>query len=298
MLCISKQEYEKKYKELFEIGSGAFGRVIKALDKERNKIIAIKIITKRNEETKKAVEHEVIMMKAAESKNVVKLLDSFELGKEFYIAMEFCGPGNISQHKSSMNNDTIAAIARDTAKALINIHDNGMIHLDIKPQNILLTTSGDIKLCDFGVMRKQEDINTASDVLDKIKVEGTLMYIAPEILNLDERKKGLIGVTPQADIYSLGMSLFEMIAGVPLSLTKNNTAQEWFAQNNYEFVNSTSENKNKISKQIANLIIKMLSTDPEERPTAREIEKMFSSTKPTWMIMKSITCKPQRSFWE
>ena len=147
--------------------------------------------------------------------NITKLIESFcykdKDEMNYVIEMDYCGLGPVSSYKSYVNNEFIQAIARDVACSLIEINKHNMIHLDIKPQNILLNSSGDIKLCDFGTAKSID----SKDESIEIKKEGTLLYMAHEI----KSKKSL---SFQADIYSLGMTLFEMISGVPLGLTKHN----------------------------------------------------------------------------
>ena len=297
MKVLTKQEVKARFEEIFGIGSGTFGKVVKAFDKELKKLVAIKILINNGKESKEAFEKEAKNIEQLSSKNCIKIYDSFYVeDDQMYIVMEYCGMGNISQYKRMMNNDILSIIARECAKALVEIHEKRMIHLDVKPQNILLTTSGDIKLCDFGIMRKVDDgieiINTAKRALQK---EGTELYMSPEILKTQSTEDPISYGT---DIYSLGMSLFEMVSGVPLGLTNNEEVDEWFDDNDYSFACSTIDGDKRISKRNAKMIFQMLSEKPKNRPSAKDIVNAFSDLPPSWIILKTLTTKPQSDFWE
>ena len=298
MKTLTKQEVKERFTEIYEIGSGSFGRVVKAYDKETKIVVALKVISNEGKESVNIFEKEIENMKnISGSNNCVKIYDHFNKSNEsMNIVMEYCGMGNISQYKSSMNNNILSVIAREVAKALCSIHEHGYIHLDVKPQNILLTTSGDIKLCDFGIMRKVNDFeNINNDVTKSIMKEGTELYMAPEMMKTPITKES---ITQSADIYSLGMSLFELVAGVPLGLTNHDAVDEWLDDNNYEFACSQVQNDKKISKKNAKLIMQMLSENPQKRPKAQDIVNAFSDLPPSWIALRGLTKKSQNEFWD
>lgn len=275
---ITREEYCSRFTEVYDVGSGSFGKVIKALDNKMKKLVAIKVIVSKDsfEETYKKVQNEVSMMIQFDSKQICKYYDSFYVKNEFYIVMEYCNMGNISQYKMKMNSNIIFCILCDVCKGLENFHKNCYVHYDIKPQNILLTSSGDFKICDFGIMGcAMENQQLITKSISSLK-KGTEMYMAPEIKN--ENK-----LSAAADIYSLGMTIFEMIAGVPLCLTKCDDVKTWFEQNGHKFSNGKP-----INSLIENIVLAALTENPTQRITATEILKKIPSLPQNFIILKDI----------
>jgi fused len=133
------------------------------------------------------------------------LLDSFETQSEFILVTEL-GQGelfNIIEDDHSLEEAEIRRIAQQLVRALHYIHSNRITHRDMKPQNILMTSDGVIKLCDFGFARH---MSYKTEVLTSLK--GTPLYMAPEVVKEEPYNH-------TADLWSLGVILYELATGTP-----------------------------------------------------------------------------------
>ncbi|EAY08825.1 STE family protein kinase [Trichomonas vaginalis G3] len=276
---ISLQDYKERFTEVFDIGSGSFGKVIKAIDNECKKMIAIKVILQQGsyESTYKCVQNEITMMNKFKMKEICNLSDYFHINSSFYLILEFCSLGNISKYKTKMTSPILLAIIRDISKPLEKFHKEGFVHYDIKPQNILLTLSGDIKVCDFGIMgRELESVKNTTNAISSLK-KGTEMYMAPEVKEMNQ-------LSTAADIYSLGVTIFEMISGIPLCLTNCTSSQQWFDENQHKISNGKP-----IAPIIEKIVNSCLISDPSSRISAINILKMIPSLPPSFILLKDLT---------
>jgi serine/threonine protein kinase len=124
----------------------------------------------------------------------------------FYAQMELCEKGTLKQmvsdmmaHHRDIPDQTIWKITHDVSAALLHVHKNGMVHMDVKPSNILISSSGILKLADFGLATDQGVSGDGN--------EGDNRYMAPELLQSNER-------TPALDMFSFGMTLYEICRGI------------------------------------------------------------------------------------
>ncbi|MDH3708081.1 MAG: protein kinase, partial [Acidimicrobiia bacterium] len=146
--------------------------------------------------------------------NIVNIYDWGEEDDTYFIVMEYVEGRSLAEilaAEGALHPDRAAEIAIDVAAALSAAHRNGLVHRDIKPGNVLVSPSGQVKVADFGiataVARAQEE-RTESDLTQAGMVMGTATYFSPE------QAQGA-GVDPRSDVYSLGVVLYEMLAGVP-----------------------------------------------------------------------------------
>ncbi|OMJ89914.1 hypothetical protein SteCoe_7802 [Stentor coeruleus] len=199
------------YKLGRQIGNGAFGKVSMALNRLTGHRIAIKTIEKafiKDERTRRKIFQEVFIMKKLKHRNIIRLLEVFESNRNVMIVLEYAGGGDLLQiikARGRLNEDEARGIFYQLIEAVKACHDAGIIHRDIKLDNILLTSDyTDIKLCDFGVSR-------FAKVGEKVNEQcGTPAYLAPEII-IDQ------GYEPfYVDIWSMGVLLYAMLsASVP-----------------------------------------------------------------------------------
>ncbi len=197
-----------KYEILEQIGAGGFSVVWKGYDRLINQHVAIKQVLLDPgadlEVVRERFRNEAEMQKrvAASCPHLVQLIDFIEEPRGMFIVMEFVQ--GMSLEQLMVNNpgprDLRMALgyAAAVAVALDAIHNQGIIHRDLKPSNILITHDGNLKVCDFGLATMVADQATPT--------VGTVRYMAPELLNAE---KG----DPRADIYSLGVILYEMLIG-------------------------------------------------------------------------------------
>jgi serine/threonine protein kinase len=283
MDSLSKTKVTSRFQTIYELGSGAFGRVEKVYDRQNNDVRAIKIIKPDGDSSDYT--REVNLLQRLSHPNIVAFHESFRVDSELYIVMEFCGNSNLSTHKPRMTEAFLMAIVRDMASALAEIHSKNLIHFDVKPQNVLLSSIGEAKLSDFGVTSRA-DSTVARDQCAK---PGTMMYMAPELLAGKQ-------ATSAADIWALGITAFEMAVGVPIALTGAETIDEWFANHDAVFVADGQP----WSHHFTRLLRRMLTEDPNKRITAQEILAIpqLANIQPTWLIAGDIIEPDSQIFWD
>jgi len=191
------------------IGSGGVAEVYLAHDQELDRDVAFKVLRKQyadDEQLVERFEREAKNVALLSHQNIVAVYDR---GKTkdgaYYIVMEYVSGGNLKErilHEGSLSPPVAIAIALQVAQALLVAHEHGMVHRDIKPQNILLTESNDVKVTDFGIARAA----SAATVTQEGAILGSAHYLSPE---------QALGhpVSPQSDLYSLGIVLYEMLTG-------------------------------------------------------------------------------------
>ena len=246
------------YKIGRSIGRGAFGKVNLALHVLSGHIVAIKSFnkTKNNFPIHKIKCEIKIMQKLRNNKKIVKLLESFENEKYFFIIMENVIGGNLLNaiNKMTKLSETISRnIFIQLIETIKYIHSKGIVHRDIKPDNILLNLNNSIKLCDFGVSK---EIKKGQLITDSC---GTPAFIAPEIL-LDDPYDPY-----KTDIWSSGVVLYVMVSGFfPFTGINESQLHKNILSGKFPKLKNISNNLN-------DLINKILEKDPNKRITIDEI---------------------------
>lgn len=190
------------------LGKGAFGKVNLGLHRLSRKLVAIKTIGvefMKDESSKRKIQNEINILKILRHPNVVKLLETFESIKHHLIVMELCPAGDLLNYvrkRRKLTENYAKFVFRDIIKGIAYIHQNGVVHRDIKLDNILLDGRGRVKIADFGVSRKVKEKNEF--LFDQC---GTPAYMAPEIV----REIGYLGFP--VDIWSAGVCLYAMLYG-------------------------------------------------------------------------------------
>ena len=189
------------------LGGGGMGKVFLARDEILDRDVALKVLREqyaRDEEFVGRFEREA---KAAASLNYPHIVQVYDLGTAadgtYYIAMEYVPGGTLKDRilkEGSMEAAEAARLASQVADALGVAHTRGIVHRDIKPQNVLLAADGDVKVADFGVARAASETSLSDSSL----VLGTAKYMSPEQAMGDP-------VGPESDLYSLGIVLYEML---------------------------------------------------------------------------------------
>ncbi len=197
---------DERYELIKKIGSGGMADVYMAKDILLDRVVAVKILHGNFAEDEDFVlrfRHEAQSAGKLTHPNIVGIYDVGCDGDIHYIVMEYVEGQTLKQYIQSHPSipiDTAVRIASDIGNALEEAHDNGIIHCDIKPHNILLTGDGKVKVTDFGIARA---INS-STVIDKQSILGSVHYLSPEQAAGDK-------ITEKTDIYSLGIVLYEML---------------------------------------------------------------------------------------
>ncbi|CAK1582063.1 unnamed protein product [Parnassius mnemosyne] len=189
------------------IGEGSFGRVFKAKHKETDAVVALKVIRKKGRSPKdlKNLRQECDIQRQLQHPNIIRMIDSFDTESELVVVTEYAEKElhSILAKEGCLNEEQVKKITWDLVSALYYLHSHRVLHRDLKPQNVLLDNSGRAKLCDFGLARI---MTNATHILTSIK--GTPLYMAPELI--DEKP-----YDHQADLWSLGCIVYELMAGQP-----------------------------------------------------------------------------------
>jgi serine/threonine protein kinase len=199
------------YKILEVIGRGGMGVVFKAMDMNLEKIVALKMIDPflaRDENFLRRFKTEARALARLENQNIVGVHALRETSYGLFMVMEYVQAKTISEwlrEKGRFSVSETIAIGTQIINAIGHAHKVGVIHRDIKPNNILLGEDGTIKVMDFGLAKVVQE--QGSQVTVTHAAAGTLYYMSPE------QVKGLKNVDKRSDIYSIGMTLYEMLAG-------------------------------------------------------------------------------------
>ena len=252
-----------------EIGKGGFGLVWRVIHRKTQKVYCIKVIEKLGIIQQNMVDQmnrEIEIMYLLNHPHCLPLKNHFEDDNNFYLVMPLAVKGQLYRFLKKfkkLDERTTAQILRETISALQYLHNfkPPIIHRDIKPENLLLNEGGRILLADFGWSNfKGGDVRKTFC--------GTPEYIAPEML----LKKGH---DTRVDIWSIGILMFELLAGYSPFVAKNN--QELY-QNIRRLKIQWPKDMPPLAK---NLIGKILKLNPSERPSFEEIlnHKWFQQTK-------------------
>uniref|UniRef100_H3C9R9 Ribosomal protein S6 kinase related n=1 Tax=Tetraodon nigroviridis TaxID=99883 RepID=H3C9R9_TETNG len=188
------------------IAKGSFGPILKVKDKAKQKTYAVKVIPKAEilrlgvlEQSKE----EVIIQRQVHHPFVHDLQDCWQTQRHIYIMCDYCSTGDLYtywQMSGQFTEDTVRVFAAELGCALGFLHDFGIIHRDVKMENILLTDNGHLRLADFGLSRRLERGGRAFTIC------GTIQYMAPEVLSGGPYNHA-------ADWWSLGILLFSLVTG-------------------------------------------------------------------------------------
>ncbi|CAG8775275.1 9270_t:CDS:2, partial [Acaulospora morrowiae] len=188
------------------LGRGAFGSVYKALNLETGEVVAAKQVKLSNIPKSELtfIMTEIELLKNLNHANIVKYKGFFKSKDYLYIILEFCENGslhNICKKFGKFPENLVAVYISQVLEGLLYLHDQGVIHRDIKGANILTTKEGLVKLADFGVATKATS-------LGDFTVVGSPYWMAPEIIELS-------GATTSSDIWSVGCVVIELLEGKP-----------------------------------------------------------------------------------
>ena len=196
------------------LGSGGMGEVYLARDTKLKRFVALKRIASRfreDPEYRRLLLNEAERASQLSHPSIVHIYDVIEEGADVFVIMEYVEGATLRRWSAPVALEKLLRVARQCAEALGCAHRCGILHGDIKPENILLTAQGDVKILDFGLAkylprREEPDVTRAlTNTMSKV-IGGTLAYMAPELVleqSPDER----------SDIFSLGVVLYELWTG-------------------------------------------------------------------------------------
>src|SRR5215210_5316389 len=255
----SRTVLDNRYDVVRPLGSGGMGEVYLARDRVLGRDVALKVLRRQyagDEEFAKRFKREAMSAASLSHPNIVQVYDrgKTEEGAS-YIAMEYVPGGTLKERivrEGPLEAAEAAGLAAQVAEALGAAHDRGMVHRDIKPQNVLLTARGGAKVADFGIARA----GSSATISRTGSVMGTAGYMSPE---------QALGkpATPKSDLYSLGVVLYEALTG-ELPYTADNPIAVSMKHVN-EPLQPPIELNPRMPRGMNALVTKLLAKDPENR---------------------------------
>lgn len=250
------------YKRTEVIGQGKFGVVYKGFNVKTKKVVAIKVLeldTQYDEVVD--VQQEIqFLADLKNAPNVTHYYGSFLSDTKLWIIMDYCAGGSVRTLLKAgvFEEKYIAVIVRETLLALLAVHKLGVIHRDLKAANILITNEGNVQVCDFGVAAQ-----LSANSLKRTTMAGTPFWMAPDVIREGDQ------YNVKADIWSLGITVFEIATGnPPYSDKSSNWAMTMIAK-----LTPPRLEGREYPQALKECIALCLDENPEERPSADELLK-------------------------
>jgi CheY-like chemotaxis protein len=263
------KRFAGRYEVQETVGAGAMGMVYRTKDLELDEEVAIKTVKPELVVDDTAVERfkdEIRLARKISHRNVVRTHDFGEWQGVYYLTMEYVEGVTVRDlldTREQLGVSPTMAIATQLAAALAVAHEQGVIHRDIKPQNLLLDSDGVLKVMDFGVARLAE---RTSSITETGLVVGTPAYMSPEQLLTDA------DLDPRSDLWAVGVVLYECLTGkLPFTAA---TPVALIAKVLNEEPPTPAELNPEVPETLSALVLELLAKRREDRPgSARELEE-------------------------
>ncbi|XP_059561555.1 serine/threonine-protein kinase PAK 5 [Myotis daubentonii] len=257
-LVVSPGDPREYLDNFIKIGEGSTGIVCIATEKHTGKQVAVKKMDLRKQQRRELLFNEVVIMRDYHHDNVVDMYNSYLVSDELWVVMEFLEGGALTDivTHTRMNEEQIATVCLSVLRALSYLHNQGVIHRDIKSDSILLTSDGRIKLSDFGFCAQ-----VSKEVPKRKSLVGTPYWMAPEVISR-------LPYGTEVDIWSLGIMVIEMIDGEPPYF---NEPPLQAMRRIRDSLPPRVKDLHKVSSVLRGFLDLMLVREPSQRATAQEL---------------------------
>ena len=246
-----------RYEIVSVVGIGGMAVVYQAYDLEKKRDVAVKVLrddVSVDAESRRQFRKEYEAVEKLSHPNIRAVYDVVSSGDTEYIVMEYVDGINLKQYmkgKGVLSWQEVLHFSTQIARALSHAHSRGIIHMDIKPQNIMLPKDGTVKIADFGIAQMDEaDPNDAEEAL------GSIHYISPE-----QARGGTVDA--RSDIYSLGVVMYEMLTGrLPFD---GKTVEEVAVQQVSSLPDAPSDLNNAVPAELEQITLRAMQPEPDDR---------------------------------
>jgi len=250
--------FAERYEFVEELGRGGMGRVYKVFDKKIKEEVALKLLNSEISDDEKTIErfgNELKFARKIVHKNVCRMYDLNEEKGTQYITMEYVPGEDLKTtiiRVGQLSLGKAVSIAKQVCEGLTESHQLGVVHRDLKPQNIMIDKEGNVRIMDFGIARSLK----AKGITGTGIMIGTPEYMSPEQAEVKE-------IDQRSDIYSLGVILYEMVTGrlpfegdTPLSIAMKHKSEK---------PSDPREFNAQVSSELSRLILRCMEKDKEKR---------------------------------
>src|SRR5918997_2294020 len=263
-----------RYRLEERIGAGAMGAVWRATDELLNRTVAVKELLAAAapptaaghdalEESRQRILREGRIGARLQHAHVISMFDVVVHEDRPWLVMEYLPSRSLAQvlgEKGALEPREVADVGRQVADGLAAAHVAGVVHRDVKPGNVLIAEDGRVKLTDFGVSRAVDDVQLTRTGL----IAGTPAFLSPEVA------RGM-GPTAASDVFALGATLYAAVEGVPPFGLDDNA---------YALLHKVATEQPRPPKQegpVVDVIMQLLSREPEDRPSAAQARDAFAA---------------------
>ena len=242
---------------LREIGRGGMGIVFAARQESLDRVVAIKVLPRQSlldDADLKRFHQEARLAAAMHHSNIVPVYGTGDFDGSHYLVMQLVDGLSLDKHLAEadapMSIEEVANLGVQISDAIAYAHDNDVLHRDIKPGNVILQSDGIAQITDFGLATSTDNERTRSRTLS-----GSLRYLAPE------RLKGVSD--RRSDVYSIGLTLFEMLMGQP-AFQQNDTNELLHALVNPSPL-TIGKHRSDVPLDLETIVLKAMASDPKSR---------------------------------
>lgn len=294
-----------RYRMVRLLGAGGMGTVFQAEHRVMNRVVAIKVINRELTNQPEVVERfrqEVRAAATLSHPNIVTAHDAEQTGELHFLVMEYVEGTDLARYvhkKGPLEPGLVAHVGRQVALGLNHAAQHGMVHRDIKPQNLIITKSGRVRILDFGLARlgrrnlQPDPVDSDADILRRSattltlrgSILGTPDYIAPEQA-LDSRNADI-----RADIYSLGCTLYFLLTGQPPF--PGGSVMSKLLAHQKKTPQPISELRPEVPAALVDIVCKMMSRNLADRhESANDVAKQLLPLAKSWLKTASLSDEP------